>query len=446
MLHRIYGGVCFPGRKRATAALHSVPMGEPPERVALAVTVPQVAVGDRVLLGERVCAPQGSKGAVHASVSGRVAAIEPQVQLDGREALCVVIENDGQDSPARLGVRAPAETPPGALEVSQIRAAVAWAGIAGMGGAAFPTGIKLGKARGKVHTLIVNGCEGESYLTADHRLMLERTEDVLTGTRLLARALGLERACIAIESNKYDAITALRALLPLRGGDVEVRVLPTRYPQGSERQLIQRLAGEEVPAGVFPLDRGYAVFNVATAAAVTDAVYGGKPVTHRIITVTGGAVRAPKNLIVPVGTPISDLIREAGGFSGHAERVVAGGGMMGLAQRDLSAPVTQGTGAVVAMKRGELGPAGGAEGPCIRCGRCLEVCPLRLEPMYFSLCVRAGDDRALARLRIGDCMECGACAYACPARIRLAEDIKVGKRRLRAGGASGEEADHGAAE
>lgn len=442
MLHRIYGGVHFPGRKRATAVLHSVSMVEPPARVALAVTVPQVAVGDHVLLGERICAPQGSKGAVHASVSGTVAAIEPHVQIDGREVLCVVIENDALDIPARLGVRAPAETPPAELEVSQIRAAVAWAGIAGMGGAAFPTGIKLGKAQGKVHTLIVNGCEGESYLTADHRLMLERTEDVLTGTRLLARALGLKSAIIAVESNKYDAVTVLRALLPLRGGDVEVQVLPTRYPQGSERQLIQRLAGKEVPPGVFPLDMGYAVFNVATAAAVTDAVYGGKPVTHRIITVTGGAVRTPKNLLVPLGTPISDLIREAGGFSGHAERVVVGGGMMGLAQRDLNAPVTQGTGAVVAMKRRELGPAGGPEGPCIRCGRCLEVCPLLLEPVYLSLYARTGNTRELARLRAGECMECGACAYACPAHIRLVEDIKKGKRQLRAGGSPGEEERH----
>lgn len=443
MLHRIYGGVRFPGRKRATAALPSVPMESPPARVALAVTVPQVAVGDHVLMGERICAPQGSHGAVHASVSGTVVAIEPHIQLDGHEALCVIIENDAMDTPAKLGVRAPAEALPSFLEVSQIRAAVAWAGIAGMGGAAFPTGIKLGKAQGKVHTLIINGCEGESYLTADHRLMLERTEDVLTGARLLARALGLKSAIIAVESNKYDAITALRSLLPLRGGDVEVQVLPTRYPQGSERQLIQRLAGKEVPPGIFPLDMGYAVFNVATAAAVTDAVYGGKPVTHRIITVTGGAVRKPKNLMVPLGTPISDLIREAGGLSGHTERVVAGGGMMGHAQWDLRAPVTQGTGAVVAMKRKEIGPAGGPEGPCIRCGKCLEVCPLRLEPVYLSLYSRAGNTCELARLRINDCMECGACTYACPAHITLGQDIKKGKQRLGADAELGEEERYG---
>lgn len=439
MLHRFYGGVHPAGRKGQTKALTVTPLKTPPARVLLAVVEPLVQPGDHVNMGQRLCNGDGRHPAVHASVSGRVAAVEPCPCVVGGESLAVTIDNDGLDTPAPAGKRAPAESAPNTLDSAEIRAAVAWAGIGGLGGACFSSAAKLEAALGKVDTLIINACECESYLTADHRLLLERAEAVLTGARLLARALELPKVIIAAEGDKYDGISALRALLPLRGGDVEMKVLRTRYPQGAERQLIQKVTGRKVPPGAFPMAVGCAVFNVATAAAVFDAVYDGKPLTHRIVTVTGGAIAQPQNLLVPIGTPISDLIEEAGGFDQHPERVLAGGGMMGIAQRNLTAPITQGVGGIVAMGRKEVKPAAQAAGECLRCGRCAEVCPMGLTPVYLRLYAQARQWRELEQLHITDCIECGACAYACPARIRLVGDIQAGKEGLKAPAAQREE-------
>lgn len=430
MLHRFYGGIHPNARKKATSGVHTQTLATPPAKVMLAVTEPLVSVGDHVDVGARLCDAYGKSAAVHASVSGVVTAIEPRMQANGREALCVILGNDTLDTQARPGRRSGAEELPNTIDPQRIREAISLAGIAGMGGAGFPTDVKLANALGKVDTLIINGCECESYLTADHRLLLERSGDVLTGARLLARALELDRAVLAVEGDKYDAVTALRALLPLRGGDMEIKVLRTRYPQGSEKQLIQRLTGRKVPPRALPMEVGCAVFNVATCAAVYDAVYEGRPLTHRIVTVTGSAARKPKNLLVPLGTPIQHLIDEAGGWSEHPERVLAGGGMMGVTQTDLTAPVNQGTAAVVALTRKDTKLLTRPEGECIRCGKCVEVCPMCLEPVYLRLYARAGRPEELRRLHITDCMECGACAYACPARLKLVGDIRGGKQLL----------------
>ena len=303
--------------------------------------------------------------------------------------------------------------------------------IAGMGGGAFPAYLKLHSAIGRVDALLLNGAECEPYLTADERLMEERPEAIIGGTRLLMRCLALDRAVIGVEGNKYAAVAALRKQLPLRGGDVEVRTLRARYPQGSEKQLIQKLTGRRVPTGKLPADAGCVVFNVATAAAVYDAVYDAVPLTRRVVTVAGSAVAEPKNLLVPLGTPLEDLIREAGGWCAPPDRVLAGGPMMGAAQFDLSTPVTKGTSAVLGLVAAEIKPANRPEGPCLRCGRCIEACPMGLEPVYLHLYADHGRVRELAGLHIMDCTECGACAYGCPARIRLVHSIRSGKQQLR---------------
>lgn len=439
MLHRFYGGTHPSDRKDLTRKLPTVPLSAPPERVVLPLCGPGgapaealVGKGDTVAVGRLLGAGGGRFAAVHASVSGKVLAVEPRLQSWGAKALSVVIENDGKHTPAPAAwEKAPRRDCPEDLTPGEIVDIVARAGISGMGGAGFPTAEKLRGAVGRADTLLLNGAECEPYITADHRLMLERPEAVVGGARILMRALALEHAVIGVEGNKYDAVTALRALLPLRGGDVTVAVLKARYPQGSEKQLIQRLTGRRVPSGKLPMDVGCAVFNVATAAAIYDAVYDAKPLVERIVTVTGSAVAEPKNLLVPLGTPLEALIKEAGGFAAEPDRVLAGGPMMGTAQFDLSVPVLKGTNAVLGMTWGEVKPANKKESPCIRCGRCVEACPMRLEPIYLRLYADAGRYRELEKFHIMDCIECGACSYSCPARIRLVHSIRSGKQHLR---------------
>lgn len=439
MLHGFYGGVHPADRKKTTSKVKIAAMERPPARVVLPLCgqdgesgEPLVKVGDKVSLGQLLCPATPRYAAVHASVSGTVAAIEPCLQSWGGKALSIVLENDGKDAPARPAwTPAPRRDAPQDLTPGEIVDIVRQAGIAGMGGGAFPAYLKLHSAIGRVDALLLNGAECEPYLTADERLMEERPEAVIGGTRLLMRCLALDRAVIGVEGNKYSAVAALRKQLPLRGGDVEVRTLRARYPQGSEKQLIQKLTGRRVPTGKLPADAGCVVFNVATAAAVYDAVYDAVPLTRRVVTVSGSAVAEPKNLLVPLGTPLEDLIREAGGWRAQPDRVLAGGPMMGAAQFDLSTPVTKGTSAVLGLVAAEVKPANRPEGPCLRCGRCIEACPMGLEPVYLHLYADHGRVRELAGLHIMDCTECGACAYGCPARIRLVHSIRSGKQQLR---------------
>ena len=439
MLHRFFGGVRPGDRKNLTRKLPSVPLSAPPRQVILPLEGPAggplrplVKAGDAVAAGQLLAAGNPRFAAVHASVSGRVLAVEPRLQSWGAKALSVVIENDGKDAAAPPAWEAAKRRDrPEDLTPGEIVEMIAKAGISGMGGGGFPTAEKLKAAIGKADTLILNGAECEPYLTADHRLMLERPGAVLGGARILMRALSLEHALVAVEGNKYDAANALRESLPVRGGDVSVAVVRARYPQGSEKQLIQRLTGRRVPSGKLPGDVGCAVFNVHTAAAVYDAVYDARPLVQRIVTVTGSAVAQPQNLLAPVGTPLEDLVAAAGGFRAEPDRVLAGGPMMGQAQFDLGVPLLKGTGAVVGMTWGEVKPANQKETACIRCGRCVEACPMRLQPVYLRLYADAGRYRELERFHIMDCIECGACAYACPARIRLVHSIRAGKQHLR---------------
>lgn len=435
MIHRFFGGVHPKENKQATAGAATEALREPVGRVVLPMSMhvgppctPVVSVGDQVKVGQVIGEPTGLGAPIHASVSGRVAAVEPRPHTGGSPVMAVVIENDGLDTQAEPLER---PAPPEKLTAEQVVELVRQAGITGMGGAAFPTHVKLASAIGKVDTLILNGAECEPYITADHRLMVEQPEKVLAGGRVLMRALGLNKFIIGIEANKPDAVAALREKEPLRGGEVEVRALRVRYPQGSEKQLIQNITGRRIPPGGLPASVGCAVFNVATAAAVWDAVAEGKPLTRRIVTVTGRGVLEPRNLWVPLGTPIETLIEACGGTRGAPGRVLCGGPMMGVAQYDLTAPIVKGSNAILVLSRREYKKVPDTEPTCIRCGRCVQACPMRLTPLYIHQRVSAGRPEELEGLRILDCIECGSCAFACPAHIPLVQSIRSGKAQVR---------------
>lgn len=427
------GGIRPAQRKKATAQLPFRPMTQPPTQVVLplacpgtAAAVPLVAPGDRVRVGQKLADAIPGLAAVHASVSGTVAAVELRPQLMGGSALSVVIDNDGKDTPVASPDwrRVDKDAAPASLRPGELADIAAQAGLTAMDGTGRPLSQLLRSAMGKADTLIINGTESDPFVTSRRRLMADRPEAVLGGVRLLMQTLSLPRAVLALEGSQYDAVAALRGYLPLRGGDIELRLLRSHYPQ---RVVIQ--------------EEGRALFTACAAAALWDAVYQSKALTHRIVTVTGSAVAQPANLLVPIGTPISDLIREVGGWKGEPVRLVAGGPMTGRAQHDLTAPVTGDTRALLALSAADLYPSVRPESPCLRCGRCVEACPAGLAPLFLHLYVRKGQWEALEREHISACNECGACAYVCPAHLRLVHSIRVGKRRL-SETADGREADH----
>ena len=300
------------------------------------------------------------------------------------------------------------------------------AGLVGMGGATFPTDIKANI--GKVETLIANACECEPYITADDALLCTDADQAIRGLRLLRQLLKPRRTVIAIEDNKERAVSILTDKLKQQD-EVELVVLPTRYPQGAEKQLIQAVTGRQVPSGGFPKDVGCAVFNIATCASVCRAVADGEPILRRIVTITGHGIKEPKNLIVPIGTPFAHAIEAAGGLQGDVWKVIAGGPMMGRSQADLSTPVIKGTNAIVALTS-----ADDLESPhpsCIRCGRCVSVCPMGLQPLYLYRFSRCRDVGMLRQYSILDCVECGCCAYTCPGKLPIVAAIREGKQRVR---------------
>ncbi len=434
MVHRFFGGVHPHGNKEATERIPITPLAEPVPQVVLPMSQhvgapckPVVAVGDQVAVGQVIGEPTGLGAPIHASVSGKVVAVEPRPHTNGSAVMAVVIENDGLDTPVQPSpVPHPAD--PEDLTPEQVIDIVRAAGITGMGGAGFPTHVKLSSGLGKVDTIILNGAECEPYITADHRLMLEAPEKVVQGGRILMRALGLSKLIIGVEANKMDAVAALREKAP---ADVEVRPLRVRYPQGSEKQLIQNITGRQIPPGGLPAHVGCAVFNVATAAAVYDACVDAKPVTHRVVTVSGKAVMHPINLLVPLGIPLQTLVDAAGGLKGNPGRILSGGPMMGVAQFDLTAPVIKGTNALLVLQNREFTPTPKGTLTCIHCGRCVSACPMKLTPLFFNQRFGAGRYEELEGLRILDCIECGSCAYSCPAHIPLVQAIRAGKVEVR---------------
>ena len=384
-----------------------------------------VAVGDRVLRYQKIGDGEGLCVPVHASVSGTVTAIEPRPHTSGRMVMSIVIENDGMDEAV------PTEglsTPLAELDDDKVLHIIREAGIVGMGGAAFPGNVKALSAMGHVDTLIANACECEPYITADDSLLRTTPEQVLQGMQILQHILHPERLVLAVEDNKAIAIEKVRSILDNYPG-IELAVLPTRYPQGAEKQLIQALTGREVAGGKLPVSVGCAVFNVSTFAAIYRAVRLGTPLSERIVTISGEAIAQPQNFIVRIGTPFHDLIEVAGGLNNKTERVISGGPMMGIAQSDLSVPVIKATNSILCLLKDRNGAA---ENPvCLRCGKCVAVCPMRLQPLYMYRFQKAGNVEELKRLNLLDCIECGSCAFTCPGKLPLVERFRMGKQMIR---------------
>jgi electron transport complex protein RnfC len=320
---------------------------------------------------------------------------------------------------------------PARYDPDEIRDAVRRAGVVGLGGAAFPTHVKLQRnSERPLDTLVLNGCECEPYLTADHRLMLEVPEAIVVGLQLAARAAGVERAVIAIGGNKPDAAEALRAAAAGRPG-LEIAVCATQYPMGAERQLVWAVLGRTVPSAPqgLPLDVGVLVLNVATAHSIARAVVRGQPLTHRVVTVTGRGVTRPANWLAPIGTPFGALLEASGGLRDDAAKVIAGGPMMGHTVPHLDVPLVKGTGGITVLVRDEV--VTHDESACIRCGRCVQACPQHLIPTKIAHAVKARDLDRAASYDLDACFECGCCSYVCPAGIPLTHYIAAGKKQWR---------------
>ena len=431
MKHLFFGGIHPKYNKEMSTGItefHSITPKQviiPMQQHIGAPCQPLVAVGDRVLRGQKIGDGQGLCVPVHASVSGTVVAIEPRPHTSGRDVMAIVIDNDGQDEEFP---HTPETRPLEELDTDSILHTIREAGLVGMGGAAFPGNVKALSAMGNVDTLIANACECEPYITADDSLLRTEPEHVLEGMLILKQVLKPSRIVLAVEDNKLQAIEKVKQCLKLFP-QIELAVLPTRYPQGAEKQLIQALTGREVPPGKLPVEVNCAVFNVSTFAAIYRAVRLGLPLTQRIVTISGEAITVPQNFIVRIGTPFHDLIAAAGGLNDRTERVISGGPMMGFAQSDLSVPVIKATNSILCLLKDKNGAA---ENPvCLRCGKCVGVCPMRLQPLYMYRFTNAQRLDELERLNLLDCIECGSCAFTCPGKLPLVEVFRKGKKLLR---------------
>ena len=387
---------------------------------------PIVKIGDEVKVGQKIGEPKGFVSSpIHSSVSGKVIAVEPRLYSGGAKVNCVVIENDMEDKLSETIM------PKGKLQElspEQIKEIIKDAGIVGMGGATFPTHVKLALPPGKtVDTVILNGAECEPYLTSDHRLMLENPEAVVFGLKALMKALNVSKGYIGIETNKPDALEAVYNAAKDEEG-IEVVALKTKYPQGAEKQLINACTGREVPSGGLPADVGVVVNNVGTAAAVADAIRLGMPLVQRIVTVTGKGVKNPKNLLVKIGTSFREVIDECGGFSNAVEKVIAGGPMMGIAQFSIDIPVIKGTSGILVLTEDDAKLPEPSN--CIRCGKCVTVCPINLMPLHISNYSLLDKFDQAEEINAMDCIECGSCSFICPAKRPLVDSIRVAKREI----------------
>jgi Na+-translocating ferredoxin:NAD+ oxidoreductase subunit C len=431
------GGVHPPERKEGASGRKALIVPRPAE---LVIPVnqhfgpplkPIVAVGDHVVRGQKIADGEGALAVpVHASLSGTVRKIEPRIQSNALEGPCIIIETDAdQGQHAFLTKYDP-------FNVSREEALtrIRECGIVGMGGAGFPTAVKLNPPEGKtIRVVIANGAECEPYLCADESSMESNAEKIVVGLALAMRLCGAKEGIIAIEDNKKRLLPTLeRAVVDHgEGADIAVRSLKTKYPQGGEKMLISVLTGREVPSGGLPADAGCIVQNVATLIAITDSMIEGRPLIDRPLTVSGGAVKQPENLIVPIGTTAAHLTATVVQLALEPRKIVFGGPMMGVAVPNDSVPVQKNTSGILFLSAAEADPPAREEGPCIRCGKCMVSCSCRLSPTLLNAALEARDYSRAEKIGLMDCVECGTCAYVCPSRIRLVQRFRAGKQLLR---------------
>ncbi len=435
-LGTLHGGLRLAAHKSSSTGL---PIQSPPLPPQLVLPIdqhvgdpaePLVGIGERVLRGQLLAESSGTLGApVHASSSGKVVAIEPWpvAGRHGEPAPCIVIECDGDDRAVESWeepipyVELPADT---------VLQKILQGGIVGLGGAVYPTAQKLMQAVScNLDHLILNGAECEPYISCDDMLMRERAQDIVSGVQILLHALQLDGACIVVESDKPEAIRQLAVAMTGAADDrLTLRQIPTIYPSGGEDQLVQLVTGREVPSGGLPTDIGCLVQNVGTAAAIHDWLQNGEPLISRITTITGNGIATPMNIRARIGTPISELAKFAGGYTGNARHLVTGGPMTGKSVSTDRVPLVKATNCILVMS--EL-PATGPELPCIRCGECATVCPVQLLPQQIFWYACADDEQQLRAHGLTDCIECGCCDLVCPSHIPLTYDFRMAKARIR---------------
>lgn len=383
-----------------------------------------VNVGDRVKVGQKIGQSQAFVSApIHSSVAGIVKSTT--TAPIGAGSNCIVIESDGSNEMHESVKPNPSLNK---LSPKEILGIIKEAGITGMGGAGFPTHVKLSPPpEKKIDTVIINGAECEPFLTSDHRIMLEMPEKIVFGLKAIMKALDVENGIIGIEDNKMDAVNALKSIVK-DGDNIKVVTFKTKYPQGDEKRIINAVTGRVVPSGALPMEVGCVVQNISTTKAIADAIIEGKPLYERVVTITGKGIKEPKNLIVKIGTPIQEVIDQCGGFNGVPGKIILGGPMMGPTQYSTDVPIIKGSGGILILTEKET--LAEKVSPCIKCGKCLEVCPVRLQPLFISGHALKNDFDGAERYSALDCVECGACSFICPSKRPLVESIRFAKREI----------------
>ncbi len=391
-----------------------------------APATPVVAVGDTVLMGQTIAEGTGFVSAsICSSVSGKVKAIAKHLVASGSMIESIIVENDGEYRTVEGYGKKRDYTK---MTKEEIREIVKKAGIIGMGGAGFPTHVKLTpKDDEKIDYVIINGAECEPYLTSDYRMMIERSKDIVTGLKIILTLFPNAKGIIAIEHNKPEAIKVMEEAIA-NESNISVKVLKTKYPQGAERKLVFATCGRKLNSSLLPADVGCVVNNIDTAISIYEAVCENIPSIRRVITVTGDAIANPSNFIVKTGTSYAELVEAAGGFTEEPEKIISGGPMMGMALYDIDVPVTKASSALLAMKKDPVAEV--AQSNCIKCGRCATVCPCRLVPALMAKAVKQGDLDKFVSLQGMECYECGCCTYACPARIPLTQQFKKARKAI----------------
>ena len=429
---RIKWGI-HPDTKKVATANKTIEIPSLPKQVVIpmrqhigAPAVPIVKKGDLVKKGQLIAKSDAAVSSyVHASISGKVVEIEESLHPIYAECLAIVIENDELDE-WEEGILTNRDWK--TLSNSEIIEIIKNAGIVGMGGAAFPSHIKLSPPKDKkVDTLIINAAECEPYLTVDHRVILEYTDRVVTGIQIIQKVLDVDQVIIGIEDNKMDAVTKLKEAFA--NTSIKVEAIQTRYPQGAEKMIIQTLTGREIAPGKLPVDIGVIVQNVSTAIAICDAVTKGIPLIERVVTLSGKALNKQKNLSLRIGTSFADAIEFSGGYKKQPQRIIMGGPMMGMSQYTTQVPVIKGTSGILALGKKDVNDR--VESACLHCGKCVDVCPMGLNPSALSI---LGEkeliDEALKEQGILNCIECGCCSFSCPAKRKIVQYIKYTKKLL----------------